>query len=189
MTEEHQSSVAPVAVGRVPSSSALTAFAKAAAAAGKRLVVGALIVDYAGRIYVQKRSDSRALFPGAWDIVGGHVEADETLTEALAREVMEETGWRLEQLGAVVEVLDWEAGGVERREVDMLVSVTGDLDNPLLEEAKHTEGRWLEPVQSHVLLERRSPTDVWVHKVVERAFALVAAGAWEPLSPQRQSGQ
>lgn len=176
-------------VGRVPTSTELGRFAESAAVAGRRLVVGALVTDGAGRIYVQKRSEARALFPGAWDIVGGHVEAGETLTEALAREVEEETGWSLTSLGAVVEVIDWEAGGVRRREVDMLVSVTGDLGNPALEDAKHSEGRWLEPFQAGVLLERRSPTDVWVHTVVQRAFAMVTTSLWAPLSPSRQPGR
>ena len=182
MTDEQKAADERVTVGRVATSAALAAFAASAAADGKRLVVGALVVDGAGRIYVQKRSDDRALFPGAWDIVGGHVELGESIREALAREVMEETGWSLRSLGAVVEVIDWEAGGVERREVDMLVTVAGDLANPVLEGTKHTEGRWLERAQSHVLLERRSATDVWVHTVVERAFALLANGERQRLS-------
>lgn len=39
--------------------------------------------------------------PGIWDIVGGHLE-EETPEEALAREVEEETGWRVREIVALV---------------------------------------------------------------------------------------
>lgn len=165
-----------LAVGRVATVAGLARFAQSALKDDRRLVVGALIADRAGRIYVQRRSLERELFPGAWDIVGGHVESGETLEAALAREVREETGWLVTDLGAVVEIIDWEAGGVERREVDLLVTVAGDLTRPLLEADKHSEGRWIGPQETDVLLESRSPTDVWVHTVVTRAFGLLATG-------------
>lgn len=174
MTARVVSSDSLLTIGRVPSGAALAGFAESAARDGRRLVVGALIADARRRLYVQKRSETRALFPGAWDIVGGHVEADETVADALAREVAEETGWTLVSMGAVVEVIDWEADGVKRREVDMLVTVAGDLEHPVLERDKHSDSRWLEPTHTRLLLVSRSPTDLWVHTVVERAFALLA---------------
>jgi len=165
---------AGVRVGRMADAAALGRFAAGAAAAGRAVVVGALVVDDAGRIYVQRRSLQRALFPGCWDIVGGHVEAGEAPLDALAREVREETGWELAALGPVVEVIDWSGGdGVMRREVDLLARVSGDLSRPRLEPGKHDEGRWLTPSEVHVLLEGRDPTDRWVHDVVERGFALL----------------
>lgn len=161
-----------LAVGEVPSATDLAGFAALAAKAERRLVVGAVISDGGGRIYVQRRSLTRALFPGCWDLVGGHAEAGESVEQALAREVVEETGWRLTGLGPVVEIIDWEAGGVARREVDLLAQVDGDLEQPQLELTKHTEGRWLLPSEALVLLQGREPDDRWVFDVVERAFAL-----------------
>lgn len=162
-------------IGDVADGLALDAFAAEARRAGLKLVVGALIADPAGRIYVQRRSEGRALFPGCWDIVGGHVEEGEGPLAALEREIAEETGWRLLETGPVVEVLDWSAGdGVRRREVDLLARVAGDLDHPYLEPEKHSEGRWLAPAEVDVLLERRKPDDRWVHQVVARAFELLA---------------
>jgi 8-oxo-dGTP diphosphatase len=65
---------------------------------------GALIVDDAGRIFVQRRALDRRLFPGAWDIVGGHVEPGESVDEALRREVTEETGWQISHVLAEIGV-------------------------------------------------------------------------------------
>ena len=57
------------------------------------LVVGAVIVNEDDRAFVHRRGYDRALFPGAWDIPGGHVEPGESPIDALRREVQEETGW------------------------------------------------------------------------------------------------
>lgn len=172
-------------IGTVPSPGQLASFAARAREAGRRLVVGALITDPAGRIYVQRRSEERSLFPGCWDLVGGHVESGETLLEALAREVSEETGWQLAATDRVVEILDWSAGdGVPRREVDLLVTVEGDLARPKLEPGKHSEGRWLARHELPLLLAGRKADDRWVHDVVERAFGLLAA----PPSEERAGG-
>lgn len=158
----------------MPTGAGLAAFVAQARGAGRRVVVGAVITDGAGRIYVQRRSPDRAVFPGCWDIVGGHLEGGETALEGLARELREETGWRLLRVGPVVEVLDWEANGQPRSEVDLLVTAAGDLVRPLLEPGKHDEGRWLLPAEAGVLLEGRSPDDRWVHEVVSRAFRLLS---------------
>lgn len=165
-------------IGQSADAAALARFAATAQAAGRSIVVGALITDAAGRIYVQRRSLTRALFPGCWDLVGGHLEAGETIAETLGRELNEETGWALMALGPVVELLDWEAGGVRRREVDFLVMAAGDLEHPRLEASKHVEGRWLKPDELPVLLEGRRRDDRWVHDVVARGFELLKG--WRP---------
>lgn len=56
-----------------------------------RPCVGALIVRE-GRVLLARRA--REPFQGWWDIPGGFMEAGETPEEALAREVLEETGLR-----------------------------------------------------------------------------------------------
>src|SRR5687768_13409870 len=102
--------------------------------------VGALIRDAGQRVYVHRRTLERRLFPGIWDIVGGHVEAGETPEEALAREVFEETGWTVREVPATVADWEWSYEGRVRRELDYLVTVDGDLSEPRLEEGKHDAG-------------------------------------------------
>ena len=157
-------------LGPAPTPTALEAFAASARRDGRDLVVGAVIVDPSGRVFVQRRAETRAIFPGAWDLVGGHVADGESLEAALAREIDEETGWRLASLGADVLRLDWEANGRAKREIDLLVRVDGDPSNPRLEAGKHTEFRWLEPDEIGILLEARDPDDTFVWEVVRRAF-------------------
>ncbi|MGE0704725.1 MAG: NUDIX hydrolase [Vicinamibacterales bacterium] len=64
--------------------------------------VGAAIVRE-GQVLLIKRGHPP--LQGAWSLPGGRVELGETLHEALAREVLEETGLEL-TIGPIVEVLD-----------------------------------------------------------------------------------
>ncbi|MFI9627936.1 NUDIX domain-containing protein [Streptomyces sp. NPDC052042] len=109
------------------------------------LVVGALIVDSQDRVFLQQRAADRELFPGCWDVVGGHVEAHESPLAALRREIAEETGWRLDRVLRQVAEGTWEAGGVVRTEVDYVVEVAGDLTAPRLEWHKHPRYAWFGP--------------------------------------------
>ncbi|WP_208798447.1 NUDIX hydrolase [Microbispora triticiradicis] len=116
-----------------------------ASAAGARCVVGAVLVNPLGEVFLQRRAPHVRLYPDCWDIVGGHVEEGETLCAALAREVEEETGWHLLRADRVVDVFDWSgADGERRREIDVLATVAGDLARPRMERDKFVEARWLD---------------------------------------------
>ncbi len=56
-----------------------------------RLAVTALVLDDQGRVLLQQRADN-----GHWGLPGGGVEPGESLVQALAREVREETGYEVE---------------------------------------------------------------------------------------------
>jgi 8-oxo-dGTP pyrophosphatase MutT (NUDIX family) len=137
-------------------------------------VAGALVVDDAGRIFFQKRSATRKLFPNTWDVVGGHVEAGEMLEDTLRREVEEETGWQLAVvLGEVGDYTYTGEDGLERVERDFLVRVDGDLSRPRLEAGKHTEYRWLGPDDLDVLDENREINDGMIRRLAEDGFAVL----------------
>lgn len=133
-------------------------------------VVGALIKDDRNRVYVHRRTENRSLLPGTWDIVGGHVEPGETREEALAREVKEETGWRLRRVETILAEWDWEAGGVTRHETDYLVEVDGDLAAPVLEAGKHDASAWVGPEDLALLMVGRHDGDRRLRDVVARAL-------------------
>ncbi|MEO3973474.1 NUDIX domain-containing protein [Streptomyces sp. CAU 1734] len=138
-------------------------------------VVGALIRDPYDRIFVQRRSAGRRLFPGCWDVVGGAVEEGESLLDALRRETAEETGWRLRRVLARVAHQEWTAGGVRHIESDYVVEVDGDLSSPRLERDKHTEFAWIAAGETSLLdenAERGGST--FIKDIVTAAHAWLA---------------
>lgn len=142
-------------------------------AAGEVWTAGAVVVNGGGAAFAQKRSPDRRLFPGTWDIVGGHVEAGETVLEALAREIEEETGWRLSRVRRFLGTTTWtgDDGGGLRHEADYLVEVDGDLDDPALEWSKHSAYGWFGPDDLDRLGENREPGEFLIHDLVARALA------------------
>ena len=74
------------------------------------LGVSALIED-GGRVLLVKRA--RAPFARYWSLPGGHVEAGETMAEAVVREVREETGIEVGDLRQIdfAEIIRRDGGG------------------------------------------------------------------------------
>jgi 8-oxo-dGTP pyrophosphatase MutT (NUDIX family) len=144
----------------------------------ERLVVGAVIVDEAGRAFVHRRGPNRTLFPNCWDIPGGHVEPGEAPLEALAREVEEETGWRLRRVIAELGEMRWTGDdGTPRRELDYLIEVDGDLDAPRLEQPDHVEFAWVALDQLDRLIEDETPLDADIRDIVSRGLIQAARRA------------
>jgi 8-oxo-dGTP pyrophosphatase MutT (NUDIX family) len=54
--------------------------------------VGAILVNSDRAVLLGLRSPAKKVWPGHWDIIGGHVEDGESLNDALIREVQEEVG-------------------------------------------------------------------------------------------------
>ncbi|MEQ4204932.1 GNAT family N-acetyltransferase [Actinopolymorpha sp. B9G3] len=147
--------------------------------------VGAFIHDDHHRIFVQRRSPHRRVLPGIWDVVGGHVEAGETPEQALARELNEETGWKLAHIEAMIADWEWEWDGVVRRELDYLVQVTGDLSAPRLEEGKHDEYAWVGPDNLDLMMVGRTDNDRRLRDIVGKAvrMRLTERLRLEPVGP------
>ena len=153
----------------------LARFQAEAEAAGRRCVVGALVRDARGRVFVHRRGPNRVWLPNGWDVLGGHVEAGESLLEALAREITEESGWHMIGTPRLLFTADWESNedGIpnRRREFDFLVEVQGDVAHPRLERPQHTEYRWIGPEELGLLDENQGRDFGIMKKIVELAFA------------------
>lgn len=147
--------------------------------------VGAVVRDERNRVYAHRRTRDRRLLPGIWDIIGGHLEAGETPQQALARELEEETGWRLRRVEAVIADWEWEHGGVVRRELDYLVEVDGDLGAPRLETGKHDAYAWVGPDNLELMMQGRSDGDRRLRDIVAKAvrMRLTERLRLEPLGP------
>ena len=129
------------------------------------VAVGAFVFDEAGRVLLVERGKPPGV--GLWTVPGGRLEPGETLAQAVAREVREETGLVVEVggLACVVErmgddyhfvILDYLArtiGGtlaaasdaraakfVDRDELQTLPLTDGLM--PLLERARATHAAW-----------------------------------------------
>jgi 8-oxo-dGTP diphosphatase len=142
---------------------------------GEVWVVGAVIRDPLDRIFMQRRSASRHLFPDSWDLVGGHLETGESIHDALAREILEETGWTLSRIVANLGVMDYLGDdGLARREVDFLVEVDGDLGHPTLEAGRHERPLWVSREEALQLLRPKHPGESLVREIVERGFGAMS---------------
>ena len=61
------------------------------------LVVGCWIVNRRGEIFLTKRSPQKRYMPNLWENTGGHAMTGEDGAAAIAREIFEETGVRVER--------------------------------------------------------------------------------------------
>lgn len=79
-----------------------------------RIVVHVCLFDRQGRLLIQKRTESKHLWPGMWDVsVGGGVDAGETTRQGAEREVREELGYPLDLTGVRPSVTVNFAGGFD----------------------------------------------------------------------------
>jgi 8-oxo-dGTP diphosphatase len=128
---------------RIP---ALTAECKrlteAATAAGvEAFAVGACLL-HEGRVLIVFRSESEDFLPGYAELPGGGVEAGESLPDALAREVLEETGLTGKEVVALTGVFDYRSGSGRRiRQFNFLVRVGSDAVR--LNPAEHSRHLWV----------------------------------------------
>lgn len=99
------------------------------------------------RLLLLRRREDLDLFPGLWDLPGGGVElSDSNLESALAREVREETDFRV-RVGEVLDgSLQWIRVGAEPRFPSAVVCfrcATRSGRAPRLDSREHSEFAWV----------------------------------------------
>lgn len=102
-----------------------------------RLLVVAAVIERDGLMLCARRGTGRAQ-PGLWEFPGGKVEAGESETEALAREIREELGVEI-VVGAFVAEVDHEYGDYKLRLRAYRGRISGGEPRP----TEHEELRWL----------------------------------------------
>jgi 8-oxo-dGTP pyrophosphatase MutT (NUDIX family) len=145
---------------------------------GVDMLVGALIMRSDGRLFGVRRSWSRKLFPGCWDIAGGHVERGEWITEALEREVREETGWALDHVVGLVGIFEWfkEYGAIAKkvREFEFLVRIADEKIEPVVEKGMVDEYHWFSMSETWRLHENRKAGDDFMFRVFNKGFEIMS---------------
>ena len=136
-------------------------------------VVHLHLVDREGRIYLQKRADTKDLLPGYWDTaVGGHVSYGESILEALYRETGEELG--LTAFNPVfLEAYRWETARDNE-----FVCVFAAVGHPVLDPdpAEVSDGRWWTPEEIDAAVGKDILTPNFAHefgRIRDRLAALL----------------
>jgi mutator protein MutT len=127
-----------------------------------RLAVGAVVLREDGAVLLVRRARPPAV--GSWTLPGGKVEDGETAEAAIAREVLEETGLRVD-VGPILETLVLEREGFAYRIVDYACRTSDETEPVAADDV--SAARWVLP-------------DEWpdlgltpeVLRVIERAVAL-----------------
>ena len=137
--------------------------------------IGAGVVVFkAGNVLLVQRGKAPA--KGSWSIPGGKQELGERIAETAIREVLEETGWHVTRIGALVYQHEWDEetpGGVIRvRELVFITEVEGDLTCPKLEEGKVDACGWFDLSNAERLKENRSPGEPSIHEIVVAALKM-----------------
>ena len=116
----------------------------------KRLCAAAMLVRDS-KILLGRRALGRPLYPGVWDLPGGHLKVGETPDQALIRELKEELGIvpiRFELLG-VFDELDPAKYGAHQYHVYLVTDWSGTIVNRQPHE--HSEIRWVPIETAHQL--------------------------------------
>ena len=105
-----------------------------------RLVVGAIIVK-SEKILFLKRPDNEYL-GGIFELPSGKVETNETLKEALIREVKEETNLDIHSVVNFIDSFDYESkSGKRTRQFNYLI----DVKNGNIQLTEHVAFKWVLP--------------------------------------------
>ncbi|MGB4762327.1 MAG: NUDIX domain-containing protein [Candidatus Saccharimonas sp.] len=88
-------------------------------------VVGAIIRNHAGEFLLQLRDDNAPTFKNCWTLFGGHVEDDESIEQALLRELDEEISLRLPSIESLRKVqTNLNDNGIEQYIYEVMTNVS-----------------------------------------------------------------
>lgn len=116
-----------------------------------RIVVHVCLFDSRGRMLIQRRTESKRIWPGLWDVtVGGGVDAGETTRQGAEREVREELGYALDLSGLRPSVTVNFEGGFD----DFFIAVRDlDLHTLSLQAEEVSAIRWVTLEELHAMVD------------------------------------
>lgn len=116
-----------------------------------RIVVHVCLFDSRGRMLIQRRTESKRIWPGLWDVtVGGGVDAGETTRQGAEREAREELGYALDLSGLRPSVTVNFEGGFD----DFFIAVRDlDLHTLSLQAEEVSAVRWVTLEELHAMVD------------------------------------
>jgi mutator protein MutT len=136
--------------------------------------VGAIVVD-GNRVLLVRRGHEP--LKGEWSLPGGVVEIGETLEVAIAREVQEETGLRVD-VGPIVDVLDrirFDPDGRARYHYVLVDFLCRPNSGTLASASDAEDVKWAPLIE----LVDCGVADATI-TVIQKAFDIVRSGSWSP---------
>ena len=101
------------------------------------------LIENNGKILLIKRSSKYGEMQGYWDIPGGRIKFGEEPEEGLRREVLEETGLKIDKLNGILD-----ASTVWKDEAKHIVRITylcQSIEKDIKTSNEHTEIAWTKP--------------------------------------------
>ena len=133
----------------------------------ERFVVGAVIVNKGSILFVRRAQDD--FMGGIYELPSGKVDHEESLTEALKREILEETNLTINNVIDLCDTFDYKSkSGIQTRQFNFIVSV-GDIDTLKLDPKEHDLSEWIkfEDIESSNIL------DDMMKSIAQKAVAKV----------------
>ena len=117
-----------------------------------RMVVHVCLFGTDGRLLIQRRTESKHIWPGRWDVsIGGGVDAGETSRQGAEREFLEELGYPLDLTGIRPSVTVNFGGGFDDY---YIVKRDVDITQLRLQKEEVAEVRWVTRAEALELLEK-----------------------------------
>ncbi len=110
-------------------------------AQSERIIAGAFITDGDGRLLLLQRAADEFL-PFHWEVPSGHVESGESLADALRREVSEEVGAQVREIGPMLASFRYLSGSGKPTE-QLTFHVLCDTPLVVRLSEEHMAYRWL----------------------------------------------
>jgi ADP-ribose pyrophosphatase YjhB (NUDIX family) len=85
----------------------------------RHVVIDVLVFNDKNEILMVKRT-AKLTDGGKWGIIGGYAERDETVAEAAAREIQEETGWTIKDLTMMTIIDDPDRPSEDRQNISFV---------------------------------------------------------------------
>ena len=131
--------------------------------------IAAVVQREDGRFLLLRRSDDRDFAAGVWECVTGRLEQGEGFEDALAREVLEETGLAV-RIDRVLSTTHFYRGEEtpENKLIGVVYLSTTDAPDAFVQSEEHVDHSWVSAEEAMALLTGDDDSTRWMRSVVSQ---------------------